>query len=246
MPELPPPPAGVDAEPWRAVAGWINVRRVSMRPAVMAVAAVATVAVLGVIAWMAFRQDTGPPVELTLPRAGSGVGQGGATGSTETDGGPRTAGGRGGPDKTGVDVVIVHVAGAVARPGLYRLAAESRLADAVDAAGGFLPDADPDSVNLAARLNDGERIYLPRRGETIATPAAGSAQVDGGEVAALLDLNSATAEQLEGLPGVGPSTASAILDYRKERRFRSIDELLEVRGIGPSKFAALRSRVTVR
>lgn len=211
----------------------------------MAVAATAALVVLGAIAWMGFHQDTGPPVELTLPRAGSGQGQGEAAASA--DGASRSAGVRGGGGK-GVDVVIVHVAGAVARPGLYRLAADSRLADAVDAAGGLLGDADPDAVNLAARLNDGERIYLPRRGEAVATPAGRSDQGGGGGGgSALVDLNSATAEQLEELPGVGPSTASAILDYRKEhRRFRSIDELLEVRGIGPSKFAALRSRVTVR
>lgn len=235
MPELPPPPAGADVDPWRAVTRWVEARRASLRPVITAVAAVAAVVVLGAIAWMSLRQETGPPVELTLPRAGGG---GDATGADA-----------GGADRDGPPApIVVHVAGAVARPGVYRLAAEARLADAIDAAGGPLADADPDAVNLAAKLNDGERIYLPRRGESVPPLLeTGSGDDGAGKRPALLDLNTATADQLEELPGVGPSTASAILEYRKERgRFRSVDELLEVRGIGPSKFAALRSKVTVR
>lgn len=235
MPELPPPPAGDDVDPWRAITRWTEARRASLRPVISAAAAVAAVVVLGAIAWMSLRQETGPPVELTLPRAGGGgdaIGAGG--GGADGDGPPAP--------------IVVHVAGAVARPGVYRLAAEARLADAIDAAGGPLADADPDAVNLAAKLTDGERIYLPRRGESVRPLVeTGSGDDGAGGRPALLDLNTATADQLEELPGVGPSTASAILDYRKEHgRFRSVDELLEVRGIGPSKFAALRSKVTVR
>jgi competence protein ComEA len=95
---------------------------------------------------------------------------------------------------------------------------------------------------------DGERVYVPRRGEV--PPAAVAAGGPGGGAAVAagpVDLNTATAEQLEALPGVGPATVEAILSYRKEKgRFRSVDELLEVRGIGEAKLAALRSKVTVR
>lgn len=235
MPELPPPPAGADVDPWRAIAGWVGARRASLTPSVTAVGAVAAVVVLGAIAWMSLRQETGPPVELTLPRAGSGGDDTAAEGAGADRDAPPPA-------------IVVHVAGAVARPGVYRLPAGARLAEAIDAAGGPLADADPDAVNLAAKLSDGERIYLPRRGESVPPlPATGSGDDGAGGRPPLLDLNTATADQLEDLPGVGPSTASAILDYRKEHgRFRSVDELLEVRGIGPSKFAALRSKVTVR
>lgn len=142
-------------------------------------------------------------------------------------------------------MVVAHVAGAVARPGLYRLGGAPRIADALDAAGGPAPDADLDAVNLAAPVVDGERIYVPRKGEAQPPIAAGPSR--GAGTTAPLDLNTATAEQLEELPGVGPSTAAAIVAYRKENgRFRSVDELLEVRGIGEARLAELRPKVRVR
>ena len=145
-------------------------------------------------------------------------------------------------------MVVAHVAGAVVRPGLYRLGGSPRVADALDAAGGPAPDADLDAVNLAAAVADGERVYLPRRGE-VPPPAAGAGVASGGASgsAGPVDINTATAEQLEALPGVGPSTASAILASRQEHgRFRSVDELLEVRGIGEAKLAEIRPKVRVR
>jgi competence protein ComEA len=151
---------------------------------------------------------------------------------------------------------VVHVAGAVAAPGLYRLGGDPRVADAIDAAGGVAADADLDAVNLAAKVADGERVYVPRRGEVPPAVAVGAGGGGGGSPgvggaggapAGPVDLNSATAEQLESLPGVGPATAEAILGYRKEHgRFRSVDELLEVRGIGEAKLAAIRPKVQVR
>jgi competence protein ComEA len=140
------------------------------------------------------------------------------------------------------------VAGAVVSPGLYRLTGDARVADALDAAGGPAGDADLDAVNLAAKVVDGERVYVARKGE-VPPPVAGAGGVSAGTGVppGPIDLNTATAEQLDALPGIGPSTAEAILSYRKEKgRFRSVDELLEVRGIGEAKLASLRSKVQVR
>ena len=226
-PELPPPPAGPPA-PWTLadVVGWV---RSSPRWAV--VGGAAAVVVLGAVSWAAFLgppADGGPPVELTLPRADA----------TSTTMGSPGAGG---------EAVVVHVAGAVASPGLYRLGGDARVADALDAAGGPAGDADLDVLNLAARVADGERVYVARRGEVPPPAVAAGGGPAAAAVAGPVDLNTATAEQLEALPGVGPATVEAILSYRKEKgRFRSVDELLEVRGIGEAKLASLRSKVTVR
>jgi competence protein ComEA len=135
--------------------------------------------------------------------------------------------------------LVVDVAGAVRRPGLYHLAAGTRIADAVAAAGGATAKADVTLVNLAAPLADGEQVLVPARG------AAGAAD-GGGEPSptAPLDLNTASAEQLDALPGVGPATAQKIIDYRQAHGpFRSVAELEAVPGIGPSKLAQLKGLV---
>ena len=140
-------------------------------------------------------------------------------------------------------VVIVQAAGAVMQPGLYRLAPGSRVDDLVHAAGGLAPDADPDRVNLAALLTDGEKVYIPRVGEAVPADAAGAAA---SSAAQPIDLNTASIAQLDTLPGIGPATAQAIIDYRSQHgRFRSVDDLLNVRGIGPAKLDELRSLVRV-
>ena len=137
--------------------------------------------------------------------------------------------------------VVAHAAGAVASPGVYRLAAGARVADLVDAAGGPLPGADLDQVNLAAPVADGTRVYVPVEGEVVPA-SSGTSDVPVGP----LDLNSATAEQLDALPGVGPSTSAAILAERERKgRFSSVDDLLDVRGIGPAKLEQLRELVRV-
>ena len=153
--------------------------------------------------------------------------------------------------------IVVHVAGAVARPGVHRLASGARLADLVEAAGGPQPEADLDRVNLAAPVVDGGWVYVPRRGEVVpaappvvaASSPPGSGPVGGGAGATgtsggPVSLSSATPEQLDALPGVGPATAAAIVDHREAvGGFRSVDELLEVRGIGEAKLEALRPLV---
>jgi competence protein ComEA len=193
-------------------------------------AVVAVVAVVALVSWLvAGGRGSGPPPEQSLPRAPLGE-----------PGAASVAG--------GTEPVVVHVSGAVQRPGLVRLGAGARVADALDAVGGATSDADLDRLNLAARLADGERVHVLRKGEVLTeelqAPRGGVGI--GGEQARAppVDLNSATVEQLDALPGIGPATAQAIVEYRTQHgRFRSYAQLLEVRGIGEAKLAALRSRV---
>jgi competence protein ComEA len=139
--------------------------------------------------------------------------------------------------------VVVDVVGAVRRPGLYRLEQGSRIADAVARAGGATGKADLAQVNLAAPLADGEQVVVPKRG---AAGAAGAAAGPGGTGAATgpVHLSTATLDQLDSLPGIGPVTAQKILDYRaKHGAFSSVDELDAVPGIGPSRMDQLRDLV---
>jgi competence protein ComEA len=143
--------------------------------------------------------------------------------------------------------VVVDVVGAVHRPGLYRLAQGARVADAVTRAGGSTRKADLSLVNLAALVSDGEQVVVPRRGAGVA--AAGAAGAAGASSASGIPtgpvhLNSATVDQLDALPGVGPVTAQKIVDYRqKHGAFTSVDELDAVSGIGPARLDQLRDLV---
>jgi competence protein ComEA len=140
--------------------------------------------------------------------------------------------------------LLVHVAGAVRRPGVYRLRAGSRVEDAVGRAGGARRRADLTQVNLAAEVEDGRQVIVPRRAPAAggAAPVAGAAPAPG----VPLNLNTATLEQLDTLSGVGPATAQKILDYREANGgFSSVEELGEVPGIGEVRLAALRELVRV-
>jgi len=147
----------------------------------------------------------------------------------------------------GSGILVVHVAGAVQSPGVYRLAAGARVIDAVQAAGGVAADSNSDAINLAAMLADGERVYVPRVGEVPPAVVSGSpGSADSKTPSGPINLNTATADDLDTLPGVGPATAAAILSYRNENGpFASVDDLGEVRGIGAAKLDALRGLVTV-
>ncbi len=146
-------------------------------------------------------------------------------------------------------LVLVHAAGAVKEPGVHPLPGGARVIDLVEAAGGLTADADLDRVNLAAELSDGQRIYFPRVGQDVVpVPIGGSKSAGGGAnpVSGPLDLNSATAEQLESLPGVGPTIAAAIVEHRRRvGGFKTVDGLLAVSGIGPAKLEAIRDLVVV-
>jgi competence protein ComEA len=149
--------------------------------------------------------------------------------------------------------LVVQVGGAVVRPGVYHLASGARVADLVARAGGLASDADGDRVDQAAALVDGTLIYVPRVGQTdLPDPVVGggggdSSSSDGSATSsAPVDLNTATATQLDTLPGVGPATAAAIVNYRRQHGpFRQIADLAEVTGIGPAKLAQIRPHVRV-
>lgn len=145
--------------------------------------------------------------------------------------------------------ILAHAAGAVHAPGVYLFRGEARVFDLVEAAGGLAPDADHDRVNLAAPLSDGLWMYFPRLGQmAIPAPLGGNGSAGGGATAhsGPLNLNTATAEQLESLPGVGPATAAAIIDHRQRiGGFASVDGLLAVSGIGPAKLEQIRDSVAV-
>ena len=141
--------------------------------------------------------------------------------------------------------VVIHVAGAVRRPGVYKLAPAARVADAVERAGGARRRADLAGLNLAAELEDGRQVLVPEReprGVAAAADTTGAAPVAGQP----LNINSATLEQLDTLTGVGPLTAQKILDFRDERGgFGSVEELGEIPGIGDVRLATLREEVTL-
>ena len=138
-------------------------------------------------------------------------------------------------------VVVVDVVGAVRRPGLYRLPRGARIADALGRAGGATRKAQLDLVNLAAPVADGEQVVVPRRG-TAGPVAVGGASP--GATAGPVSLSTATLEQLDALPGIGPVTAQKILDYRQQHgAFSSVDELDAVPGIGPAHLAQLKGLI---
>jgi competence protein ComEA len=164
--------------------------------------------------------------------------------------------------------VRIHVAGAVVRPGVYTVSSSARVVDAVKAAGGPTSRADLERINLAQTIVDTEQVFVPFRSTRttkitvaprlrpsrttipVSVPTISSALpiigVPTTSVTPLINLNSATSDQLDTLPGVGPSTAKAIISYRNRKGpFRKVEDLLNVPGIGPSKVAALRDQVTV-
>lgn len=149
--------------------------------------------------------------------------------------------------------IIVHVAGAVRRPGVQRQPAGARVIDAVRAAGGATARGDVQTLNLAQRLHDGERIVVPQRDAVVAPAVVAQAQASASLTArgraapftGVVNVNAATAQELESLPGVGPAIALRIVAHRSQKgRFGSLEDLDEVKGLGPKKLQALRDHVT--
>ena len=201
---------------------------------VLGVLAVAAAAVGG---WWALRPPSGPDPAEILPMAGSVEIPVPAPLSV--------------PD---AGRIVVDVVGAVARPGLHELPAASRIADAVAAAGGLTPEADRMRLNLAEPLSDGSRLWVPAVGEgagpevvlpTAGASDAGRAGAAGGRAGAPLNVNTAEAAALEALPGIGPALAAAIVEHRRRAGpFATIDELVDVSGIGPAKLEQIRPLAT--
>ena len=188
------------------------------------------------------------------PAPASGVGNGGA--------GPASSGGAtSGGDTAGSGQIVVDVDGAVAHPGLYKLPPGSRVQAALAAAGGLSPQADAHRINRAAKLHDGQKLYVLSQGESGPPQAASSGQgcegqactsAEGGlsgsdpEGQGLVNINTANAAQLTQLPGVGPAIAQKIIDYRTANGpFTSVDDLTKVPGIGAAKLAQIKSHACV-
>lgn len=189
---------------------------------------------------------------LVLPARGGVVIERDAAATTEATTGDVPAATAGAV--TPPQVIVVHVDGAVAAPGVYELGeGHARVTDAVAAAGGLVDGADTASVNLAGRVTDGQKVYIPREGEQVAANASssqgsGDASSSGASAtpSGLVNINTASAEELDALPGVGPSTAAAIVEEREANGpFSSADDLMRVSGIGEKKFAKLKDHVCV-
>ncbi len=190
------------------------VLRTSRGRVATALGAFAAVVVAVWFAWPSEPTPTSTPVTISAPSA------------------PTTASG-----------IVVHVAGAVRQPGLYRLAKGSRVADLLEAAGGPADDLDLDRTNLAEALSDGARVWLPRRSQS--SPAvSGGVEVPAGRVAPV-DINTASAAQLDTVTGIGPSLAAAIVKERDAHGpFRTVDDLRRVKGVGASKLESIRGSLT--
>lgn len=217
-----------------------------------AAVAVAAIAVVGAIAWYTLRAS--PP--LFAGETGSGGATPGITGeNAEASGGDAAADPPAQPPS-----IYVHIAGAVKVPGVYELAQGKRVIDAIAAAGGGTPDSAVNSINLAEPLSDGQRLYVPTKREAQGTrpggtytggkaftPPVSSGGSSGSSDPAVCDINTATKEELDRIPGIGPVIAERIVLYRTANGpFKTVDDLTKVSGIGDKKLQDLRPYVTIR
>ena len=201
------------------------------------VLAVVGLGTAGIVLWP---RPAAPAPELSLPRASTTAPPAGVPATTTA---------------TTLAALVVDAAGEVQHPGVYRVAAAARVTDVLQAAGGMTERADRSRINLAAPVADGERIYVPAIGQQVPPVAVGSQPAHAATgadastasgTAAPVNINTGSLEELDTLPGVGPTTAQAIIDHRTQNGpFGSVDELLDVRGIGDAKLAELRDRVVV-
>ena len=224
MEPLPRPvPSRSPTERARAWVEWFGIGR-------LVAASVATVIVCAGAVWLI--RTPPPATEASLPRATT-------TSEVLSESMPTAA-----PPSTAA-VVVVHVAGAVVEPGVYELGPDARVRDAIVAAGGPTQAADWNALNLAGVVVDGVKVYVPEVGEEV-PPALTAVPFPAGpdQAGAPVDVNTATAAELDALPGVGPATAAAIVTERERNGpFLGVDDLDRVPGIGPAKLDALRDLV---
>ncbi|HEX2194186.1 MAG TPA: helix-hairpin-helix domain-containing protein [Candidatus Limnocylindria bacterium] len=198
-------------------------------------AALAAIA-LGAAGWMALSPDLGSAASRAAPSTGATLG--GFVASASASAAPLA------PSQ-----LLVDVQGGVARPGLVRLPAGARVADAVAAAGGYTRQTDlfaaATTINLAAALTDGAQVFVPVRGMTAALPSAGVGTVGGTGGTGLVNLNTATPEELEELPGIGPVTAQKIIAARAEQPFTTLEELVERDVMHSGQLEDIRTLVTL-
>jgi len=257
--DLSPPGGPPDGGLARLRDGWSGLGLSAAETTALALLAAGAVAALGLLWWLA--RPSGEAHEggaLALASPGATVASGtapAATRATPAPVAPPTAGAA--PSGAPPTDVVVHVAGLVVRPGVYRLPAGGRVADAVTAAGGALPEATAEGLNLARTVIDGEQVVVPGPGVPAAAlppapgpaPSAGAGGLaPGGAVRpdGVLDLNLATAEDLDELPGVGEVLAERILAHRQQiGRFSDVGELRDVSGIGEKTFQELAPLVAV-
>ncbi|MFD5278076.1 ComEA family DNA-binding protein [Pseudarthrobacter sp. NPDC058362] len=238
---------GARTDPMHVRLRWRVGLRVSLLLAVLA---------LGAAAWFWFMAASGRPEVLPLSDADSGPPVTHSSGTGTPDGVPYAADAEGEPAGESDGRVVVHVAGAVAKPGVVQLPPGSRVHQAITAVGGAAAGADLNRLNLALVLADGQKILVPREGDarhpdpTAAAPEGAAPGVEGssagGADSPKVNLNSATLEELDALPKVGPVLAQRILDWRKDHgSFKSIEDLDAVDGVGPKMLEALLPLVTV-
>jgi competence protein ComEA len=249
-PQGPPPPPGATLTTPREAPGPAGRRPllglVALATATLAIVAAAAVVIGGLSSpALVLPGESGPPLALSRVRAGGTPAESPA-GRAAADGAPA--------NDVAATTLVVDVSGAVRRPGVYRLAPGARVADAVAAAGGFGPRVDVEAasrVNLAAELHDGEQVRVPSRDDTAAAAPARSpsadARPDGGSPSAsgLVDVNTASADALDALPGIGPATSAKIIAAREEAPFATVDELRSRGVLGEATFGKVRDLVTV-
>lgn len=218
---------------------WLDATPVELLGLVVLLAG--AIALTTVVVWEADRRPSELPPAARVGTASTPAADEPATGDPDAEGSGGAARG------DGDGAITVHVSGAVQAPGVVTLAAASRVADAIAAAGGATPAAESDRINLARRLVDGERVHVPRPGEDLVTgpdDPSGDGDPEGPDPP--IDLNRATREQLESLPGIGPARSEAIIAHREaEGPFAVPGDLRGVPGIGESTFQELADRVTV-
>lgn len=241
-PRVPAPDVAVSERWWTTFAAWTE----WFGPARLVTSAIAVLVVCGGVFWLV--RSSPPSTEAGLPMATTpSTTLVGASGDPASSNSPSSGAADGAAaDLALAGTVSIHVAGAVERAGVYELDAGSRVHAAIAAAGGATADADPNALNLAAELVDGTRVYVPVVGEQL--PVDNSVAVVAGSAAppeGPVDVNRATAVELDVLPGVGPATAAAIVAERERNGpFLDVDELSRVRGIGPAKLEALAGLIT--